>query len=118
MRFLLLLVVLLAGCHEYHLPQTETGRIEIVKVFMHQPSGGNSCLPNYSVMSIDKNKKVTVHDLRYYAELYADVPAGEPMWLEWTSKEKFIIHIHSVGEVGGGGYKLGKAPEVKTNVIE
>jgi len=61
-------------------------------------------------------------------EFTHDVPAGQPMRLTYqlrkrsrsnfVCKELLTVHLHSVVEIGGGGWDHGKRGHGQTNVIE
>lgn len=117
------LIVIVTACNERPLQENEVVAVEhtmksgistndsgreiivtnVVKVFMHEPS-------SYSLMSIGKDNKLIIHDLREATTtLYADVPTNETMWAsimnDSNQHPEAEIHIHSADDINGAGWK-------------
>jgi hypothetical protein len=114
------------GCSEEKRPKIKYKINNVVRVFMHREL-------EYSFFSQEPgNAKVTI---RHYCflndvKIFADVPKDNPMWVEASGEMigiheiiyKINIHLHSVEEVNGGGWRINRgkfgAEEGQTTVVE
>lgn len=80
----------------------------VQRVFMHEPG-------RYTILVDGKIVNLRGHHGDNRSTIYADVPAGEPMWVKGRSRcphdgqleIELEIHIHSFDDVGGGGFDDG-----------
>lgn len=112
-KLLFATVLLLSGCMG---PTTPHKIDNVRRVFMHQPG-------HYSVL-VQDGAELKIKDFpSHNTKLIMDAKDGK-MWVEghkyndqqlWS---QVIIHITSEKDIEGGGFKLGKSPEGKTNVVK
>lgn len=121
----IIMVLLTAGCGEEVVHHTEIDHtnkyVGVRKVLVHQVGQYSVFVPG------EKGGYVQKELARCKATFFEDVPQEEDMYAEETYysstdyrlRETYCtFHVHSLKEIGGGGWHHGKFGRGQTNVIE
>jgi len=113
--FIILIVLLISCCPNL---DTTPYKVEFQRVFLNES--------NRFTFIVDGVPREIMVWYTSHIKIFYDVPPGEPMYYESQKKckqgnvkyEYLYIHIHSVKDIGGGGWNHGKFGRGNTSVLE